>query len=754
MFVPRPECAADDSSPSADSRISIKGCVYHHPTPSTNPLPLPTEPTAGLPNSTPDGGGARAVAKPRAVAPDNPGKADHLDPVGADRPNARAFVDEAAGDPIWGFEGPTTAADEGAFYIMGVKISMDNTAFENTPIPALADPRAYRLESNERLCEKDEGCSWREVNPLTTGFIPDDRDFSRPESVSASNWFGQQISGYEVQRGTSFNGSLPNFITKMTAGLNTAVSELEPMTTDAAGTAFVEDSFIFEPRENVIGGKVVQHVCEGVPVDWGVCLGEATGFYYTVNEVVVVPSTLRGFPTVTEAANIIDRTGEDTTFIGHFIKHDSAKESDKYQGLFYIREEEFEPAPVEPVELCEEGPCEPVPVEAPVSIFEGPITSLSSVSESPQLMDPETWNVMWIMGCPVHIHPDLILVGPTIEGEPIRGANLLDLLDNTSGRGHALKILGATGKGVAERLLRIDGSGAEYEIYVMQEIVVELAENVIIYPDANDADFDEINDTLKLFPNGVGGFQMKVKISEDANFPGHWLDAGGEPLVDNSIKALKDALEKAPDKSLGLGGFFSISDPNYNGIGEDTGTFYVVEGETTAPPADLPAVLINRYNLRYDSNDNEARMEIRGQYVSDKPIEGRASVSLEMKHVDDDGVGAFPCTDGAGSDCLVPSALGNDSTGSPGKIAGPLRRNRRNRIRRNRCDVNLDAPKTCNFRISLRENVEVLGLAEWPDYHSPLMLQYITDVFKIEVTARNSGTDTTTEATPGRIRVD
>jgi len=146
MFVARPECAADDSSPSADSRISIKGCVYHHPTPSTNPLPLPTEPTAGLPNSTPDGGGARAVAKPRAVAPDNPGKADHLDPVGADRPNARAFVDEAAGDPIWGFEGPTTAADEGAFYIMGVKISMANTAFENTPIPALADPRAYGSE--------------------------------------------------------------------------------------------------------------------------------------------------------------------------------------------------------------------------------------------------------------------------------------------------------------------------------------------------------------------------------------------------------------------------------------------------------------------------------------------------------------------------------------------------------------------------------------------------------------------------------
>lgn len=390
----------------------------------------------------------------------------------------------------------------------------------------------------------------------------------------------------------------------------------------------------------------------------------------------------------------------------------------------------------------------------PVSIFEGPITSLSpAVLGPPELKKPETWNVMWIMGCPVHIHPDLILDGPTIGGEPIRGANLLDLLDKTSGRGHALKLLGATGKGVAERLLRPDKSGAD-EIYVMQEIVVELAENVIIYPDANDenAYFDEKTNTLKLFPNGVGGFQMKVKISEDANFPGHWLDAGGETLGDNSITALNNALANAPDKSLGLGGFFSISDQENDGIGEDTGTFYVVEGETTAPPAVLPAVLINRYNLRYDSNDNEARMEIRGQYVSDKPIEGRASVSLEMKHVD--GVGAFPCTDGSGSDCLVPSALGSDLTGRPGKIARPLRRNRRNPIRRNRCNVNPDFSNTCNFRISLRENVEVLGLAEWPDYHSPLMLQYITDVFKIEVTARNSGTDTTTEATPGRIRVD
>lgn len=683
------------------------------------------------------------------------------------RPDAgagsRAFVNEDAGDPIWGFEGPTTSSGLDDFHIMGVKINMANGDLsEFTSIPSLADTRAFGAGRAGDLCPKGE-CSWREVNPVTGDFgnllpgeiniAPDDSDFSLSGLSDGGNWFGQQMTDYEVERGEFFQGSLPNFITKMTAGLQAAgpsAGQLEPMTIFRFGGDFVEDSFIFEPRENVIGGEVIRHDCVASAEDftlaeWGAC---HEGFYYTVNEVVVVPSTLRGFPTV-DFTDIVVRwdSGQETTFIGHFIKQDGVSETDRFQGLFYIREEEFEPAPVEEEEPCEEEPCEPAPVvvEPLLSIYEGPITRLSeSASPGPvSIASPETWNIMWIMGCPVHIHPDLILDGPTVDDEPIRGASLFELLDEDDDRGHALSIIGATGKGVAERV---------GQIYVMQEIVVELAENVIIYPDASAAaDFDGTSNVLKLFPvvGSPESFQMKVKLSEDRNFPGSWLDAGGEALDDQSVEGLHTALTSAPDWSLGLGGYFSISDD-----GDGTaGTFYVVEGETTALPATLPAVLINRYRLRYDTNDGEVRMEIRGQYVSDEPIQGDMEVSLAMKYdTESGGDGAFPCQDA--TECLVLSELGTDKTGMPGRIFYDD-----DTIDESEdCEVDPEFPNVCSFRIRVRQEeirVDGLGVTDtpWPEYHSSLKLQYMADVFIIVVTA-DDGEDTEVEATPGRIRVD
>ena len=702
------------------------------------------------------------------------------------RPDAgagsRAFVNEDLGDPIWGFEGPTTSSGLDDFHIMGVKINMANDDFNDEPIPSLADPRAFGAGRAGYLCATGE-CSWREVNPVPGDFgnllpgeiniAPDDSDFSRSGLSVGGNWFGQQMTDYVVERGEFFRGSLPNFITKMTAGLQAAgpfTDQLEPMTELESGGPFVEDSFIFEPRENVIGGQIIRHDCvasapceepckaDFTLAEWGACLD---GFYYTVNEVVVVPSTLRGFSTV-DFADIVVRwdSGQEITFIGHFIKQDGVSETDRFQGLFYIREEEFEPAPVEEEEPCEEEPCEPAPVvvEPLLSIYEGPITRLSeSASPGPvSIASPETWNIMWIMGCPVHIHPDLILDGPTVDDEPIRGASLFELLDEDDGRGHALSIIGATGKGVAERV---------GQIYVMQEIVVELAENVIIYPDASAAaaEFDGTSNVLKLFPvvgsptlpvapqpvaSSPQSFQMKVKLSDDRNFPGSWLDAGGEALADQSVEGLHTALTSAPDWSLGLGGYFSISDD-----GDGTaGTFYVVEGETTALPATLPAVLINRYNLRYDSNDGEVRMEIRGQYVSDKPIQGDMEVSLAMKYDTESGDGAFPCKDA--TDCLVLSESGADQTGAPGRIFY-----HDDTIDESEdCEVEPEFPNVCSFRIRVRQEeirVEGLGVTDtpWPEYHSSLKLQYLADVFTIVVTA-DDGEDTEVEATPGRIRVD
>lgn len=680
------------------------------------------------------------------------------------RPDAgagsRAFVNEDAGDPIWGFEGPTTSSGLDDFHIMGVKINMANGDLsEFTSIPSLADTRAFGAGRAGDLCPTGE-CSWREVNPVTGDFgnllpgeiniAPDDSDFSRSGLSDGGNWFGQQMTDYEVERGEFFQGSLPNFITKMTAGLQAAgpsAGQLEPMTIFRFGGDFVEDSFIFEPRENVIGGEVIRHDCVASAEDftlaeWGAC---HEGFYYTVNEVVVVPSTLRGFPTV-DFTDIVVRwdSGQETTFIGHFIKQDGVSETDRFQGLFYIREEEFEPAPVEEEEPCEEEPCEPAPVvvEPLLSIYEGPITRLSeSASPGPvSIASPETWNIMWIMGCPVHIHPDLILDGPTVDDEPIRGASLFELLDEDDDRGHALSIIGATGKGVAERV---------GQIYVMQEIVVELAENVIIYPDASAAaDFDGTSNVLKLFPvvGSPESFQMKVKLSEDRNFPGSWLDAGGEALDDQSVEGLHTALTSAPDWSLGLGGYFSISDD-----GDGTaGTFYVVEGETTALPATLPAVLINRYRLRYDTNDNEVRMEIRGQYVSDEPIQGDMEVSLAMKYdTESGGDSAFPCQDA--TECLVLSELGTDKTGRIFYDDDTIDESED-------CEVDPEFPNVCSFRIRVRQEeirVDGLGVTDtpWPEYHSSLKLQYMADVFTIVVTA-DDGEDTEVEATPGRIRVD
>ena len=690
------------------------------------------------------------------------------------RPDAgagsRAFVNEDAGDPIWGFEGPTTSSGLDDFHIMGVKINMANGDLsEFTAIPSLADTRAFGAGRAGDLCATGE-CSWREVNPVPGDFgnllpgeiniAPDDSDFSRSGLSVGGNWFGQQMTDYEVERGTAFRGSLPNFITKMTAGLQAAppfTDQLEPMTELESGGPFVEDSFIFEPRENVIGGQIIRYDCvasapceepceaDFTLAEWGACLD---GSYYTVNEVVVVPSTLRGFSTV-DFADIVVRwdSGQETTFIGHFIKQDGVSETDRFQGLFYIREEEFEPAPVEEEEPCEEEPCEPAPVvvEPLLSIYEGPITRLSeSASPGPvSIASPETWNIMWIMGCPVHIHPDLILDGPTVDDEPIRGASLFELLDEDDDRGHALSIIGATGKGVAERV---------GQIYVMQEIVVELAENVIIYPDASAdaAEFDRTSNVLKLFPvaGSPQSFQMKVKLSDDRNFPGSWLDAGGEALDDQSVEGLETALMSAPDWSLGLGGYFSISDD-----GDSTaGTFYVVEGETTALPATLPAVLINRYNLRYDTNDGEVRMEIRGQYVSDGPIQGDMEVSLAMKYDTESGDGAFPCQDA--TECLVLSELGTDQTGAPGRIFYDD-----DTIDESEdCEVEPEFPNVCSFRIRVRQEeirVEGLGVTDtpWPEYHSSLKLQYLADVFTIVVTA-DDGEDTEVEATPGRIRVD
>jgi hypothetical protein len=661
-------------------------------------------------------------------------------------------VDENAGDPIWGFEGPTTRSDDDAFYIMGVRMSMAGDGIAGTSIPALADARRVSPDSAESpaLCGADAACSWSEVHVVSSE-PPSDRDFAR-DSQEGTDWFGHQMTDYSVARGT-FSGSLPGFITKMTAGRNDA-GGLEPMTASPApGSAFVADSFIFEPRENVLGGTVVEHPsCAGSVADeWDACLGQ---YFYTVNEVLVVPSTLRGFPSVA-LEQIAARKGQETTFIGHFVRDDDAVPTDAFQGLFYVREEEFEPEePEEPAEPCEDE-CEPeAAAEAPVSVFEGPITRL----EGPAAGDPwdeANWALMYIMGCPVRVHPDLVLGGPDQRGRarPRReSARPARRRRRARTRAQRLRIDGqGRRRAPGRRRPRYEPSSDDVRVSRGDRRARGERHHLPRRLRRRDRPWRTASRSCGCFRTETAGTSSRRGCPRTPTSPADGSTRAAIPWTASQPRSRPR--RTSPSASAGTFRPPTTSD----GAGETAGTFYVVEGETTAPPATLPAVLVTRYNLRYDSGDGEARLEIRGQYVSDVDLDvaSPVQISLEMKHAEggEGGDGAFPCADtDDGSDCLVASASGADRTGFPGTILDDDGDAVVDETVD--CEADPDFPRQCSFRIRVREDVAVDGLEDWLSYHAPLALQYLEKVFTIRVKADDDGRETEAEATPGRIRFD
>jgi hypothetical protein len=86
---------------------------------------------------------------------------------------------------------------------------------------------------------------------------------------------------------------------------------------------------------------------------------------------------------------------------------------------------------------------------------------------------------------------------------------------------------------------------------------------------------------LEFQPPAPAPFQVSGVMSKDPNFPGHWVDIGGELIIDGTdgnpvtTKEL-EALLPATDQSLGLIGYYVLNDSDNDGKGTSAGNFYII----------------------------------------------------------------------------------------------------------------------------------------------------------------------------------
>ena len=529
------------------------------------------------------------------------------------------------------------------------------------------------------------------------------------------------------------------------------------------------DFNVFEPRENVAGGRLVREVCDDASraIHQGACdqpVGVPGSYYYSINGIIIYPSTLPGFLQVT-FDDITNNVDQFCVFIGHWIENTimestGGERTETSTGIFFARE----------LDACDALP--PTPWEG---IYEGPLTYVElGIEYESQVKD--TWGTMWIMGSPVKIHPDFEFDGPTVAdtGAPITGMNMQDLqpdldpvaeADARSTSGRQLGMYTATAKGVAAVEL-VDGK----EQREMRECVLELAENVVIHPDVlctgavpgfNGNCADIVGDTIRLFPNeGDASFQMFQMVampSTDPVFPGGWVDVGGEPL-----KILfQDAIAKSGDGGVGLGGYFRVhpttSDPS------TAGTFFIVSGETASQPPGT--VRVARYNVRYDPND-EIRVELRGSYrlpeFTEFPNNRNPFVKFVFKHKkpdraaykrrplvhDDHTLWTRNADNSANTAWVSPSVFCDGGTC------------------RSACEIRVpedpnnpgNEGEFCDFRIQVRQTAPVIpGLADVQANAPSLALQYLSNVLKIRVFITNpdlKAAASEQEVTPTRLRLE
>ena len=670
-----------------------------------------------------------------------------------------------------GFEGPITDSDASGVEVMGVRVRHScNPADQSTPLAS---------------CSGDTAPVGDDVGDFAVASFG---DASWNENYQIPG-FGERLVEYvpDPSAVVDLTGSLKHTISKMTAGkLADDAHTIEPQhfVTENPSAHFLEggatdggDFNVFEPRENVAGGRLVRADCDAASqaIHQGACdqpVGVSGSYYYSINGIIIYPSTLPGFLQVTFDDIRGDggvHVGQFCVFIGHWIENTNTisvvddKRTETSTGIFFARE----------LDACDALP--PTPWEG---IYEGPLTYVELGIEHPQYAsrDKDTWGTMWIMGSPVKIHPDFEFDGPTVAdtGAPITGMNMQDLQPDLTpvaeanarvASGRQLGMYTATAKGVAAVEL-VDGK----EQREMRECVLELAENVVIHPDVlctgavdgfdeGCADID--GDTIRLFPNEVdASFQMVAMPSTDPVFPGGWVDVGGEPLT----IPFQEAIAESGDGGVGLGGYFRVH-PTTPDDGT-AGTFFIVSGETAYQPPGT--VSVARYNVRYDPND-EIRVELRGSYrlpveFTEFPNNRNPFVKFVFKHKkpnraaykrrpdlrlvhDDRTLGTRNAVDTENTAWVSPSDFCNGGTC------------------RSACEIRVpedpnnpgNEGEFCDFRIQVRQTAPVIpGLADVQANAPSLALQYLSNVLKIRVfiTNRELKAASEQEVTPTRLRLE
>jgi hypothetical protein len=339
----------------------------------------------------------------------------------------------------YGFEGPMTAADRSGFIVMNrVKVDMSS---ETRPIPGtMGDHDGNPVTPDQELTYAQLGTVLQ-----SAGLTYDDL-VDHPG-----------LNGY-IAKGI---GVVP----PAAAGTNAAiVPAIDPATND-----FVE--FVFEPRENVLAGVLMQTV--------GAETQDPTDDRFQLGGVNVTSSDLVGFPTVTHA-ELLSAVGSDMTLIGHYMFD---------QNAFFAREAELPPEGGAPELVQTNG-------------YEGPITALGA-------------GFIEVMGSRLNVAADVEIPAVTpLEGQQVfRGQDLPYLADNQRGPYRFLPIIGATFAG--ETL--DDGNNN-----VSSVGFIELAENVLVTPVS--VQFDTV------FPQLPGMAARSVLLSGDTRFRGDWMDVGAVPV--------------------------------------------------------------------------------------------------------------------------------------------------------------------------------------------------------------------------------
>ena len=411
-----------------------------------------------------------------AVVPATGGAANGGAPAGGDpaAPEVDGGIDTVTvvGDVNvqYGFEGPITSANSSGFIVMNrVKVNM---ASETRPIPGTMGDH-----------DRNPATPDRELNYRQLGRVLTAAGLTYNDLVNHPG-----LKGY-IAKGI---GALP----PAAAGTNAAiVPAIDPATND-----FVE--FVFEPRENVLAGKLVQTA--------GAETQDPADDRFQLGGVAVTSSDLVGFPKVTHA-ELLAAVGSEITLIGHYMFDRNA---------FCAREAELPPEGEAPEVALTNG-------------YEGPITAIGA-------------GFVEVMGSRLNVAADVEIPAVTpLDGQQVfRGQDLPFLADNQRGPYRFLPIIGATfaGETLADGNNNVSSVG-----------FIELAENVIVAPVS-------VQENI-VFPQLPGMIAQSVTLSGDERFRGDWMDVGAVPI---SIGGTTDTIDQVSNATatgmlFGMVGYYDAA---------------------------------------------------------------------------------------------------------------------------------------------------------------------------------------------------